>query len=42
MIAMMKAGPIPHSGTYYQDDATSFIRPDALRLKVAAKVQRKK
>jgi Fe-S-cluster-containing hydrogenase component 2 len=28
--------------TYSQDDATGFIRLSALRLKVAAKVQRKK
>ena len=27
---------------YNQDDATGFIRLNALRLKVAAKVQRKK
>jgi len=36
------ADPIPHCGTYNQDDATGFIRLNALRLKVAAKVQRKK
>jgi hypothetical protein len=42
MMATMKANPIPRSGTYNQDDATGFIRLNALRLKVAAKVQRKK
>jgi argininosuccinate synthase len=42
MIAMMKTDPIPHGGTYNQDDATGFIRLNALRLKVAAKVQKKK
>jgi argininosuccinate synthase len=42
MIALMKADPIPYRGTYNQDDATGFIRLNALRLKVAAKVQRKK
>ena len=41
-IATMKAGPIPHGGTYNQDDATGFIRLNALRLKVAAKVHGKK
>ena len=38
----METGPIPQSGTYNQDDATGFIRLNALRLKVAAKVQGKK
>jgi hypothetical protein len=42
MIATMKADPIPHGGTYNQDATTSFIRLNALRLKVAAKVQKKK
>jgi argininosuccinate synthase len=39
MIATMKADP---TKAYNQDDATGFIRLNALRLKVAAKVQRKK
>jgi hypothetical protein len=30
MIAPMKADPIPHSGTCNQDDATGFIRLNAL------------
>jgi len=49
----MKADPIPHGGTYNQDDlssvatlrrvdATGFIRLNGLRLKVAAKVHGKK
>ena len=38
----MKAGPIPHGGTYNQNDATGFIRLDGLRLKVAAKVHGEK
>jgi hypothetical protein len=42
MIAMMKGNPNPHRGIYNQDDATGFIRLNALRLKVAARVQRKK
>jgi argininosuccinate synthase len=42
MIATMEADPTPHCGTYNQGDATGFIRLNALRLKVAAKVQRKK
>jgi hypothetical protein len=53
MIATMKADPIPHCGTHNQNDpssvatlrrvdATGFIRLNALRLKVAAKVQKKK
>jgi hypothetical protein len=53
MIATMKADPIPRCGTCNQDDpssvatlrrvdATGFIRLNALRLKVAAKVQKKK
>jgi argininosuccinate synthase len=37
-IATMEAGP---TKAYNQDDATGFIRLNALRLKVAAKVQRK-
>jgi hypothetical protein len=37
-----EADPIPHCGTYNQDDATGFIRLNALRLKVAAKTQAKK
>ena len=35
----MEADP---TKAYNQDDATGFIRLNALRLKVAAKVQRKK
>ena len=35
MIATMKANPIPHRETYNQDDATGFIRLNALRLKVS-------
>jgi argininosuccinate synthase len=42
MTAMMEADPIPRCGTYNQDDATGFIRLNALRLKVAAKVHGKK
>jgi argininosuccinate synthase len=38
MIATMKA----KTKACNQDDATGFIRLNALRLKVAAKVQRKK
>jgi argininosuccinate synthase len=38
-IATMEADP---TKTCNQDDATGFIRLNALRLKVAAKVQRKK
>jgi hypothetical protein len=49
----IEADPIPHGGTYSQDDpssvatlqrvdATGFIRLNGLRLKVAAKVQRRK
>jgi argininosuccinate synthase len=38
-IATMEADP---TKAYNQDDATGFIRLNALRLKVAAKVQRKK
>jgi len=41
MNATMEADPIPQCGTYNQDDATGFIRLNALRLKVAAKVQRR-
>ena len=40
-IATMNADPIPHCGTYDQD-AAGFIRLNALRLKVAAKVRKKK
>ena len=40
--ATNEADPIPHRGTYNQDSATGFIRLNALRLKVAAKVQRTK
>jgi argininosuccinate synthase len=42
MIATMEADPIPLCGTYNQDDITGFIRLNALRLKVAAKVHGKK
>jgi len=42
LIATMETDPIPHRGTCNQDDATGFIRLNALRLKVAAKVQKKK
>src|SRR5436305_3934337 len=38
-IATMEADP---TKAYNQDDATGFIRLNALRLKVAAKVQKKK
>ena len=38
----METDPIPSTWDYNQDDATGFIRLNALRLKVAAKVQRKK
>jgi argininosuccinate synthase len=38
-IATMEADP---TRAYNQDDATGFIRLNALRLKVAAKVQKKK
>ena len=38
-MATMEADP---TKAYNQDDATGFIRLSALRLKVAAKVQRKK
>jgi argininosuccinate synthase len=41
-IATMEADRSRHGGTYNQDDATGFIRLNALRLKVAAKVQAKK
>ena len=37
-IATMEADP---TKAYNQDDATGFIRLNALRLKVAAKVQKK-
>jgi argininosuccinate synthase len=39
MNATMEADP---TKAYNQDDATGFTRLNALRLKVAAKVQRKK
>jgi argininosuccinate synthase len=39
MIAMMEADP---TKAYNQDDATGFIRLNAPRLKVAAKVHGKK
>jgi hypothetical protein len=42
MNTTMKAEPIPQRGTYNQDDATGFIRSNALRLKVGAKVNAKK
>ncbi|MGA2240513.1 MAG: hypothetical protein ABSH11_00525 [Verrucomicrobiota bacterium] len=42
LIAMMEAGPVPPVRGHNQDDATGFIRLNALRLKVAAKVQKKK
>ena len=42
LIATMKADPIPPVRGHNQDDATGFIRLNALRLKVAAKVQGKK
>jgi hypothetical protein len=42
MIDAMKTDSIPHRGTCNQDDATSVICLNALRLKVAAKVQKKK
>jgi hypothetical protein len=38
----MEADPIPPMRDHNQDDATGFIRLNALRLKVAAKVQRRK
>lgn len=42
LIATRGTDPIPHCGTYNQDDATGFIHLNALRLKVAAKVQKKR
>jgi len=39
MMTTMEADP---TKAYNQDDATGFIRLNALRLKVAAKVRRKK
>ena len=44
MNATMEADPIPHSGTYNQDDATGFIRLNGLRPArgIAAKVHGKK
>jgi hypothetical protein len=41
MMTTMKTNPIPHGGTCNQDDANGFIRLNALRLKVAAKVPKK-
>ena len=41
-MATMETAPIPHGGTYNQDDATGFIRLNALGRKVAVKVKRKK
>jgi hypothetical protein len=38
LVAMADAGP---TKIYNQNDATSFIRLNALRLKVAAKMQKK-
>ena len=38
----MEADPIPRVRDHNQDDATGFIRLNALRLKVATKVQKKK
>jgi argininosuccinate synthase len=38
----MEADPSRPGGTYNQDDATGFIRLNALRLKVAARVQRRR
>jgi argininosuccinate synthase len=38
-LATMEADP---TKAYNQDDATGFIRLNALRLKVAARVQRKR
>jgi hypothetical protein len=39
---MIKADPSRQGVTCNQDDATGFIRLNALRLKVAARVQGKK
>ena len=36
-----EADPVPHGGTYDQDDATGFIWLNSLRLKAAAKVHGK-
>ena len=41
-MAIMEASPIQHLRDYNHDDATGFIRLNALRLKIAAKVQRKR
>ncbi|HKW29315.1 MAG TPA: hypothetical protein VJT54_08275 [Verrucomicrobiae bacterium] len=38
----MKTDPIPYCETCNQDDATGFIKLNALRLKVATKVQKEK
>lgn len=38
----MEADPSRDSGTYNQDDAPGFIRLNALRLKVAARVHKKR
>jgi hypothetical protein len=40
MMTTMKTDLIPRCETCNQDDATGFIRLNALRLKVAAKVQK--
>ena len=40
--ATIEANPIPNCGASNQDALTRFIRLNALRLKVAAKVQRNK
>jgi hypothetical protein len=42
MMTTMKTDPIPHCGTYNQDNATGFIHLNALRLKVAAKCMGRK
>jgi len=42
MNAKMEADRSRHGGIYNQDDVTGFIRLNALRLKVAAKVHGKK
>jgi hypothetical protein len=41
-MATMEAGPVPPVRGHNQDDVPGFIRLNALRLKVAAKVQRKR
>jgi hypothetical protein len=42
LMAMMEADPTPPMRNHNPADATGFIRLNALRLRVAAKVQRKK